>query len=122
MSNTKQVDHEEFARRLDIEFPQLKNEFDEYSKGLLHCEVGALATLAEAAMDKERFWQAEKYFQLIADIRREATPEVENAIDVSFIEFFAFSELTENRYNGLKRMPDELRAILLEIDGRGRWA
>ena len=106
---------------LTDEFPEVPKAFDEDAQGLLHCEMGVFARLTEEAMDEGRFWRVEQYFRFIERVRETATPEVENAVDVSYIEFLAFSQVTENRIQGLKRMPKTIRAILLEIDGRGRW-
>jgi hypothetical protein len=116
------IDHGRFLEMLTDEFPEVPQAFDVYRKGLLHCEMGAFARITEEAMDEGRFWQVDKYFNFIHRVRESATPEVENAIDVSYIEFLAFSEVTDNRHQAMKRMPKAIRAILLEIDGRGRWA
>jgi hypothetical protein len=107
---------------LTDEFPEVSQAFDECTKGLLHCEMGAFARMTEEAMDEGRFWQVEKYFNFMERVRENATPEVENAIDVSYVEYLAFSEVTDNRHQAMKRMPKAIRAVLLEIDGRQRWA
>ena len=116
------IDHARFLQMLTDEFPEVPQAFNESTKGLLHCEMGTFARLTEQAMDAGRFWQAEKYFRFIERMRENATPEVENAIDVSYIESLAFSEVTQNRHQAMKRMPKSIRAIMLDIDGRGRWA
>jgi hypothetical protein len=116
------IDHARFPEILSREFPEVPQAFDKYTKGLLHCEMGMLAALTEEAMDQGRFWQAEKYFNFMETMRAHAVPEVTNAIDVSYIEYLALSEVTDNRHQALRRMPKVIRAILLDIDGRGRWA
>lgn len=116
------IDHPRFLQMLTDEFPEVLQAFDECSKGLLHREMGAFARLTEEAMDQGRFWQVHKYFSFIERVRESAMPEVENAIDVSYIEYLALSEVTDNRYQAMKRMPKVLRVVLQEIDGRGRWA
>jgi len=120
--NPEGIGHAIFLQMLTDEFPEVPQAFDKYGKGLLHCEMGTFARLSEKAMDEGRFWQAEKYFTFMERVRGNAMPEVENAIDVSYIEYLAFSEVTDNRLEAMKRMPKAIRAILLEIDGRGRWA
>jgi hypothetical protein len=119
--NCEAIGHAKFLELLTDEFPEVPQSFDEYRKGLLHCEMGAFARMTEEAIDQGRFWQVEKYFRFIDRMRENATPEVENAIDVSYIEFLAFSEMSENRREAMKRMPKTIKAILLEIDGRARW-
>ena len=106
---------------LTDEFPEVPKAFDEFRKGWLHCEMGAFAQVTEKAMDDGRFWQVEQYLRFIERVRENAMPEVENAVDVSCIEYLAFGEVTENRRQGIKRMPAGLREILFRIDGRGRW-
>jgi len=115
------IDHARCQALLATEFPEVPQAFDDYGKGLLHCEMGVFARLTEEAMDAGQFWRVEQYFRFIERVRQNATPEVENAVDVSYLEFLAFSEMNDNRRGAIKRMPITLRAILLEIDGRGRW-
>lgn len=88
---------------------------------MLADEMGVLARLTEEAMDKRQFEQVDRYVNFINRVRANATPEVRNAIDVSYLEFLAFSEVTENRLEAMKRLPHDLRAVVLEIDARGRW-
>jgi hypothetical protein len=116
------IDHARFLQMLSEEFPEVPEAFSKYGRGLLHCEMGDFARLTEEAMDQGRFWQVEKYFNFVEAVRQNAAPEVENAIDVSYVEYLAFSEVTENRRQAMKRMPKDIRAILMEIDGRGRWS
>jgi hypothetical protein len=116
------IDHARFLQMLTDEFPEVPQAFDEYGKGLLHCEMGTFARLTQQAMDEGRFWQVEKYFRFIERVRERAAPELENAIDVSYLEWLAFSEVTNNRYQAMKRMPRAVLTIVLEIDGRERWA
>jgi hypothetical protein len=118
----KAIDHARLLQMLTDEFPEVPQAFDEYTNGLLHCEMGTFARLTEEAMDEGRFWQVERHFNFLETVRQNATLEVENAIDVSYIEYLAFSEMTDNRLLAMKGMPKVIRAILLEIDGRGRWA
>jgi hypothetical protein len=73
-------------------------------------------------MGKGSKQQVAQYFDLVDRVRKHATPEVENAIDVSYIEYFALAEVTDQRYQALKQMPSSLSQVLLEMDGRGRWA
>lgn len=118
----ERIDHDRLLKMLAEEFPEVRQAFDEYTRGLLHCELGAFAGVTEEAMDQGRFWQVEQYFNFVERVRQNAAPAVENAIDVSYLEYLAFTEVTENRRQAMKRMPKVIRAILLEIDGRGRWA
>src|SRR5689334_14672823 len=115
------IDHAAFLAMLTAEFPEVAAAFDEYGKGLLHCEMGTFAGFTEKATDTGEFARVERYFAFLDRVRRDASPEVQNAIDVSFVEYLAFSEMSDARYRAMKRMPPSLRQILLAIDGSGRW-
>ena len=116
------IDHARFIEMLTAQFPEVPASFDEIVTGLLHCEMGTFARLTEEAMDNGYFWKVEKYFRFVDQVRKNASPEVENAIDVSYLEWLAFSDYTEARHQAIKeRMPEPLRKILLNIDGSGRW-
>jgi hypothetical protein len=121
-NNPEAIGYARFLQMLTEEFPEVPQAFDEYSRGLLHCEMGTFARVTEEAIDRGRFSQTEQYFNFVERVRQNATPEVENAIDVSYIEYLAFSEVTDTRLRAMRRMPEGIRAVLLEIDGRGRWA
>jgi hypothetical protein len=122
MKRPDQIDHAMFIEMLTAKFPGMLATVDEYGKGLLHCEMAEFARLTEEAMDQGNYWLAEKYFRFVEQVRQNASPEVQNAIDVSYLERLAFSERTENRYRAIKeRMPKAIKEILLQIDGRGRW-
>ncbi len=117
------IGYTEFLEMLAEEFPEAVQAFSKYDKGLLHCEVGVFARLTEEAIDEGNFWRAERYFRFIDRVRRQAALDVANAIDVSYIEYLAFSEVTDNRLHAVKRlMPKAMRETLRKIDGRGRWA
>jgi hypothetical protein len=113
------IDHARFLDLLSAEFPEVIEAFTRYEKGLLHCEMGAFRRVAEQAMDTGRLWQAEKYFRFIERVLKEATPEVENAVEISFLEDLALGEFTEVRYRAIEeRMPERLRAKLIRVNAR----
>lgn len=116
------IDHARFLQLLSDEFPEVPQAFDDCVQGLLHCEMGVFARLTDEAITKGNHHLVARYFGFVDRVRKEATPEVENAIDVSYIEYFALDELTDQRYKALKIMSSTLRQVLLQIDGRGRWS
>jgi hypothetical protein len=122
MKKSEKIDHAKFIEMLTTQFPEVTASFDESRIGLLHCEMAAFARITEDGMDKGNYWQVEKYLRFVEEVREHSSPELENAIDVSYLEFLAFSEYSEKRHQAIKeRMPNALKEILLEIDGRGRW-
>jgi hypothetical protein len=115
------IDYAQFIALLTADFQEVVAVVDEYGKGLLHCEMGTFAGVTEKAIDAGEFARVERYIAFVDRVRKDASPDVQNAIDVSFIEYLAFSEMTDARYRAMKRMPPSLRRILLDIDGRDRW-
>jgi hypothetical protein len=119
--NSVVIDYAEWSRMLAEAFPEVPQAFDDSVKGLLHCEMGTFAQLTDEAIREGDLRRAVRYFDFVDRVRRQSDADVENAIDVSYIEYFAWDEWTERRHQALKRMSPALRRVLLEIDGRGRW-
>ena len=115
------IDYARLTEMLAEQFPEIPAAVDEYSEGLLHCEMGTFARLTDEAIEAGRLWQAERYFRFVDAVRERATPDVVNAIDLSYVEYLASSEFSDRRDEGFRRMPTKLRQVLLKIDGRGRW-
>jgi hypothetical protein len=105
MTRERTIDHAQFIVMLGTEFPELVAAFDQYGRGLLHCEMGTFAGMTEKAMDTGDFARVESYFAFVDLVRRQASPEVQNAIDVSYIEYLAFAEMTDAHYRAMTRMP-----------------
>jgi hypothetical protein len=112
---------EEFLAELAAEFPEVVSQIRPDESGLLHCEVAAFLRATESAMDAGLFWTAERHFQFVQRVLLDACPDLQNAIEVSYLEDLAFGELTAARYRAVKeRMPKSLRAVL--IGHRRDWA
>ena len=120
--NAAVIDYSRWSQMLAEEFPEVPRSYDDCVRGLLHCEMGTFAQLTDEAITAGNDHQVAKYFAFVDRIRKQADPDVENAIDVSYIEYFAWDEWTERRHQAFERMPPALRRVLLEIDGRSRWA
>lgn len=111
---------EQFLAELGAEFPDVVSQIRPDESGLLHCEVGAFRRVTESAMDGGRLWTAERHFRFVERVLREASPDVRNALEVSYLEDLAFGELTAARYKAVReRMPRTLRAVL--VRHRREW-
>jgi hypothetical protein len=117
----KVVDHALLIQMLVNELPEVPRAFDGFGKGLLHCEMGIFAGLTYEVIWTGDHQRVANHFDFVARVWERASPEVENAIDMSYVEYFALDEFTHRLYQALKRMPPSLRQVLLEIDGRCRW-
>ena len=115
------INHEEFMTMLGSKFPEVVARIREDELGLLHLEMAAFLRIAEEAIDVGRLWAAEKYFRFVDQVLMEADPDVRNAIEVSFLEDFAFGEFNQARHEAVKRrMPRRLRKVLIGIDEKWR--
>lgn len=115
------LDRESFLSQLLHEFPEVEKAFEKGSQGLLHCEMGGFRKVVETAMDDGRHWQVQKYLEFLDNCLVQATPELENAILISFLEDFALGEVTRGRYEATReRMPDRLRKIVVETSDNWR--
>jgi hypothetical protein len=106
---------DDFLARLEAEFPDVVAGFGSHSAGLLHCEVGDFRQATERAMDAGRLSEAERHFRLVAELLTVASPELRNALEVSYLEDLALGEFNAARHQAVReRMPRELREILIQ--------
>jgi hypothetical protein len=109
------IGHREFIDLLAAEFPDVAGEIRE-EDGLPHLEVAAFRRATERAMDLGELSTAERHFRFVERVRREASPDVENALGVSYVEDLALGVCTPERYRAVKeRMPATLREEMAGI-------
>lgn len=111
---------DEFRAALAAEFPEVVARFAaSYATGLLHCEVGCFRETTEEAIDGGRHWLAERHFRFVERVMADADHEVQNALELSYLEDLANGEHTPQRHRVVKeRMPAGLRRRLIEL---GEW-
>jgi hypothetical protein len=108
---------DQFRAMLETEFPgTLAKAAEAYGAGNLHVEVSTFRRTTIEAIDAGRLWLAERHFRFIASVWPRATADLENAIDISYVEEIALSEATPQRYAAVReRMPPEMRAKLIAM-------
>lgn len=113
----KVIGPDQFRAMVEAEFPgTLAKAAKVYGGGILHIEMSTFGRTTREAIDSGKLWLAERHFRFIADIWPRADPELENAIDVSYVEELALSKATPQRHAAIReRMPPQLRAKLIEI-------
>ena len=110
------IGQSEFLDLLAAEFPEVAAEVREAGQGLLHLEAAVFRGATERAMDTGQLWVAERHFRFVERVLSKAAPDVENALEVSYIEDLALGECTPQRYRAVKgRMPAKLRADMARI-------
>jgi hypothetical protein len=106
----KGLGREEFLARLRADFPEAAAGIRSDEAGLLHCEVAAFRRATEEAMDAGRLWESERHFRLVEELLPLAGSDLENALEVSYLEDLALGNCTPARYQAVKeRMPEPLR-------------
>jgi hypothetical protein len=100
----EQIDHERFIARLAERFPEVAAAIDDCSEGLLHLEMATFARATQAAIDAQDRETVRRHFQFIDEVFRQAAPEVENAVNVSYLENL--------RFDGRKAGPTRARELL----------
>jgi hypothetical protein len=72
----------QFIEQLGVEFPELRDDIDEY-EGLLHVQMGSFARITQAAIDSGDFEALRRQFMY-------AAPDLQNAFYVSYLEYLDF--------------------------------
>lgn len=103
-----------FLNLIEKEFPEAVLE-DEYSDGLLHCEIANFRLYLEECIEEGKLWMAEKGFRLIEKLLESADSKLKNAIEISFLYDFAIGEQTEKQIVFVKnRTSKKIQEILRE--------
>lgn len=87
---TPRIDHQRFIALLTERYPDIAASIDDCRRGLLHCEMGAFAHATQIAMDAGDVETVRRHFEFVDELFREAAPDVENAINVSYLENLHF--------------------------------
>ena len=109
-------DHAGFIARLTQEFPAIAEGIDDCSRGLLHCEMGSLSHATQAAIDAGDRDSVRRHFQFADKILSQATPEVQNAIYVSYLEHLRFEGRKAGATKARELLTPRLRAALREVE------
>jgi hypothetical protein len=100
------IGREQFLSELGAAFPEAIVAIDEYSEGLIHCEVAAFRRTTEEALNAGQEWQAEQHFRFVERMLSSADPELDNALRVSYLIDLALGKHTPEWYRVVKeRMP-----------------
>jgi len=110
----------DFAALAVGEFPELRPDVeDEVNRGLVHCEVGALAQFVQAAKGRADWSTYERAMRFVDRLLSEADPALENALYVSFLEHVDFNG--SNGRRAWSHLSERLRKGWRELnDGWGR--
>lgn len=100
----ERIDRDRFIALLTERFPEIAAAIDDCSQGLLHLEMATVARATQAAIDSQARDTVRRHFQFIDEVFRQAVPDVENAVNVSYLENL--------RFEGRKATPTKARELL----------
>jgi hypothetical protein len=80
---------EDFSRMALAEFPELAEEFEEWAE-LLHLKMGAFARITQGAKGDGDWEKYDRCIRLADKLFGSATPDLENALNVSYLEHLDF--------------------------------
>jgi hypothetical protein len=110
------VDREAFIVMLTERYSVVAADIDECARGLLHLEMGTLARAVQAAISDEDTAAVREHFRFIGEVYRRATPEVKNAIHVSYLERLSFDGKHGERIKAREMLSPELQVGLRGLE------
>lgn len=110
------IDRERFVAMLTERYPAIADDIDDCARGLLHLEMGALARATQAAISDEDKAAVRAYFAFVSEVFRLATPEVKNAVFVSFLECLSFDGRRGKRIGAREMLSPQLQAGLRGLE------
>lgn len=110
------IDHSRFITLLTERFPVIAASIDDCSRSLLHPEMAAVARATQAAIDDQDTATVRTHFQFIDEVFRNAVPEVENAIIVSYLENLRFEDRKAVRIKARELLTPRLQQALAGLE------
>lgn len=109
-------DHQTTIKLIESSFPNITDELhDEIADGLLHIQMGVFSRLAQDVIDSEDPASWEQITKTFMCIWKNCTPDVENALNVSFLEHLNFNDGKRNRAWAYNKMPLTMRKAFEEM-------
>jgi hypothetical protein len=105
-----------FEELLANRFPEIAGQISEVERGLLHLEMAAFARATCAAIDREDFSAVAVHFAFIDELFRDAAPDLENAIYVSYLENVILGRDDERYRSARSALSGRLQAALVDLE------
>ncbi len=112
----EKIDHSRFIILLNKRFPEVAANVDECSQGLLHLEMATLARATQAAIDEQDKTTILSHFKFIDEVFRDAAPDVENAVNVSYLENLRFEGRRAGPTKARELLTPRLKRALAELE------
>jgi hypothetical protein len=113
---SERIDHARFIALLTARFPEVAAAIDDCSQGLLHLELATLARATQAAIDYQDKATIVRHFQFVDEVFRDSAPDVENAVNVSYLENLRFVGRKAAPTKARDLLTPRLRQALIELE------
>jgi hypothetical protein len=113
---SERIDHPRFVAMLTARFPKVAAAIDDCSQGLLHLEMATLARATQAAIDNQDKATLVRHFEFVDEVFRDAAPDVENAVNVSYLENLRFEGRKAALTKARELLTPRLRQALIELE------
>jgi hypothetical protein len=110
------LDRDAFVAMLTERYPAIAADIDECVRGLLHMEMAVLAGAAQAAISDEDREAIREHFRFIDEVYRLASPEVKNAVHVSYLERLSIDGEHGKRIGAREMLSPALQAGLRGLE------
>jgi hypothetical protein len=106
---------------IGAEFPHLVEKLhDDTWEGLLHVQMGVFSRWAQDSIDAGDQGAWKQITEVFMHLWHDCTPDVINALNVSFLEHLDFTEDKRHRSWAYKAMPQEMRKAWDEMEAYNR--
>jgi hypothetical protein len=112
----KLIERDQFIALLTERFPEIATTIDDCSQGLLHLEIATFARATQAAIDAQDRNAVRRHFEFIDEVFRDAAPDVENAVNVSYLENLRFEGREAGPTRARELLTPRLRQALTELE------
>lgn len=119
-------DHVKTIQLIEDRFPELSEELhDEICDNLLHPQIAVFSRFAQSVIDDANSELWNSVSQTFWEVWKDCTPEVTNALNVSFLEHLNFSDAKKKRswayvamHPAMRKAWDEMEAYNRKLHGR----
>ena len=101
---------------LATRYPIIAANMSEYAKGLLHLEMADLARATQAAIDDGDRETVRDHFGFVNEVYGNAAPDVENAVNVSYLENLRFEGRQAKAMKARELLTPKLRQALEDLE------
>lgn len=112
----RNIDRGRFIGLLTERFPKVMAEIDDCRQALLHMEMAVLAHATQSAIDAGDRGTVTRHFEFIDAVFADATPDVENAVYVSYLENLRFEGRKAGPIKARELLPPGLCRALAELE------